>query len=222
MSTQADGLYILAAMCGAIVTWVVAAAFSRLWSRKSASLSSFPAGARRIGKAGSLLAVLACGFAVAATLCRALPAAQVFDPVIGKWSLNAAKSHMSAPANTVREYEPAGDGVRVSESRTDTAGRLTTIEYVVRYDGNEYPVFSVETPGGTRVKTGGTMSLTRLDAYTAKGVARINGKVAYTFTRAVSRDSRSLTVTLIRSEPSGEHITSLLVYDRLTEMSAIH
>ncbi len=136
------------------------------------------------------------------------------DPVIGVWKLNWDKSHVhgSYSPQIIRKYERVNGGLRISESQTDENGRQSYVEYLINYDGKEYPIFESHGPGSPLRKTNATMSFTRLDPYRVRGISRVNGKTIYTFTRIVSKDRGSLRVERVDLNPFRE---AVLVYDKL-------
>jgi len=131
------------------------------------------------------------------------------DPFFGKWKLNWDKSQSTQPRpkSAVRTYHPAaGSGVRVRESWVNADGKKNLLDYIARYDGQDYPV---------PTRTGATVAFKRADLYTVEGVSKTLGKIEYTFKRFISKDGKTLTVALTRVDPSGAPATEMLVYDKV-------
>jgi hypothetical protein len=144
--------------------------------------------------------------------------AQAKDPVIGAWTLNRAKSILSAPAgvSATREYQLQRDGtVQITESRTDSSGAGIRVRYAVRYCGLEYNVLAQDPGTGRFQPTGETISIIALHGSKVEGTFRRNGRVTSRFTRTVSGDSRTLTVRTTSVDELGHQTHSTLVYDRV-------
>lgn len=132
------------------------------------------------------------------------------DPVIGTWKLNLAKSKytgMSAPKSQVYKYEPNGpDGVKFINDTVNADGAKIHAEYAVKFDGKEGPVKGDPTRDMTTNK--------RVDANTTSGTNSLKGKPVGTFTRVVSKDGKTLTVTAKGIQADGKVGEQVAVYDR--------
>jgi hypothetical protein len=122
--------------------------------------------------------------------------------MIGKWNLRGAP-----PAAGTREYEDRGCGVVVSTRQgVSRDGRKYFSQYVVKYDGTEYPRL---VRGSDAVNT---VAFEMVDADTVKFTLREDGKVVSRGTTRVSRDRKVLTVTTWREgRPESQ---SEEIYDR--------
>jgi len=185
-----------------------------------------------------ITAAFVCAVALMTTL---LPIshvqAQPADPVIGTWELNLTKSRFApgpVPRSQTRTYEevPAVSGMMKIRG-TDAQGRPTLIEYPVvpgagiikmsakvvsgdgtptlleytaSYDGREYPFFG--NPDAD------TISLKRLDDFTAEGITRKAGKLVSTGRREISKDGKIMTITSKGKNAKGEMINNTLVFDK--------
>jgi hypothetical protein len=136
------------------------------------------------------------------------------DPVVGSWKLNLSKSRRVGSAGMVRRYAETPSGIRMTETRIDRSGHRSEVQYLIAYDGQESPVLVLAGHALMPARTDETMSFTRIDRYTVHGVSRISGKVAYEFTRQVSMDGRTLTVTIHDTAPQGKSADSVMVYER--------
>jgi len=127
------------------------------------------------------------------------------DPLMGTWHLNIAKStfHFSvAPKNNVHTYQPFGaDGVTATADVEDAAGRKIHFTYSIKFDGRFYAVIGDPARDQT--------SLKRLDLYTGEGANTKDGKVINTSRHILSKDGRTLTVTL-----KGAKGTDIRVYEK--------
>jgi hypothetical protein len=117
------------------------------------------------------------------------------DPLWGTWKLNIEKSTFgsgSRPRSNTHRYEPDGtDGVKATAHVVDAEGREINFQYSLKYDGKFYPV--IGDPGRDMT------SLKRIDAYTGVGANMKGGKVINTSRHVLSKDGRTLTVTLTRA-----------------------
>jgi hypothetical protein len=134
---------------------------------------------------------------------------QVIDASLGTWKLNVAKSKYDPgppPKTQTLTYEAAGQGVRITSSAVNVRGEPTVIQYTASYDGQDYAV------------TGGddfdTTALRRIDAFTVEGIRKRGGKVVQTFTRVVSPDRKTLTITTTGTNAKGQLINNVVVYER--------
>jgi hypothetical protein len=114
------------------------------------------------------------------------------DPLIGTWKLNIAKStfHFSqAPKSNVHNYQPFGtDGVKATADVVDADGKKIHFTYSLKFDGKFYPVIGDPARDMT--------SLKRSDVYTGEGANINEGKVINTSRHVLSKDGKTLTVTL--------------------------
>jgi hypothetical protein len=147
--------------------------------------------------------------AICAVLCAlivgtvsAQQAEQASSPMIGKWKLRGMP-----PVAGTREYEDRGCGVVVSTRRgVSRDGREYFSQYVVKYDGKEYPRL---VRGSSAINT---VAFEVVDPDTVSFTLREDGKVVSRGTTRVSKDRKVLTVTTWREdrpESKGEEI-----YDR--------
>jgi hypothetical protein len=138
------------------------------------------------------------------------------DPALGLWQLNEAKCRFSSSLFSVsilRSFQAANGGsTHISETRVVPDGRRVHIEYDVRYDGNEYPIFITNRETGVLEKSEDTVSFRRVDPYTVTGEFRYRGTKTSEFTRVVSKDGQTLSITVVGSDSN----TTLLVYERAT------
>ena len=131
------------------------------------------------------------------------------DPVIGTWKLNLAKSKytgMDAPKSQTYKYEANGpDGVKFTNDTVNADGTKIHAEYAVKFDGNPGPVKGDPNRDMTTNK--------RVDANTTSGTSSLKGKQVGTYTRSVSKDGKTLTVTA-KGTNAGKPYEQTSVYDR--------
>jgi hypothetical protein len=140
------------------------------------------------------------------------------DPALGSWRLNEAKCQFSntLPSVSVMRSFQAGTGLtRISETRLIPSGEEIVVEYLVSYDGKEYPMFVTHADVSAPTKLDDTVSLRRIGRRVVGGVFRNHGKETAEFTREISNDGQSLYVRIVGTDSTGGKTVTLLVYDRL-------
>jgi hypothetical protein len=135
--------------------------------------------------------------------------AQSTDPLLGTWELNVAKSKFSpgpAPKSETRTYVVAGQDIKASSKGVDGAGKATAQQWIVNYDGKD------------RLQTGNpdadSLSLKRIDAFTAEFTQSRGGKVVMTGTRTISQDGKVMTITTKGTNAQGQTINDVAVFEK--------
>ena len=135
------------------------------------------------------------------------------DASVGTWRLNLAKSSLSpgpAPRNETVVIEESEDGFKFSAKGVDAKGDPTTTNYTATYNGANAPV-SITGPGSQDYDA---ISVKRLDARKAEGVLKKGGKVVQTYSRVVSRDGDTMTITTTGTNAAGQRVINVAVYDK--------
>jgi hypothetical protein len=135
--------------------------------------------------------------------------AQAADPAAGTWELNVAKSTFSpgpAPKSLTRTFEVNGTDVKYSAKGVDAAGKPTLMEYTAKYDGKDYPV--------TGSPDFDTISLKQVDPATSVATLKKGGKLVQTTTRVVSKDGKTLTLTVKGKNAKGQAVNNVMVFDK--------
>jgi hypothetical protein len=135
-------------------------------------------------------------------------AAHAPDSMLGTWKLNVAKSKSPYKSGT-SVIEAAGDGVKVTADMVGADGTAYHWSWTGKYDGKEVPV-----EGTTPFGAGATVSLTRVDAHTAKIVGKRNGEVILTQTIVTSPDGKTRTLTTKGKDAKGQPVETVSVYDK--------
>ncbi len=150
------------------------------------------------------------GIALGAFFIFSLPAksADAPDPVVGTWTLNAAKSTHSVAIykSEVRTYAAAPDGVSLTWERVGADGARTVVTTTYKYDGKDYPV--------TGSAEFDTISAKRVDANTVETTEKRAGKEVGWARRAISQDGKTLTLNQRLKRPDGQQLGAMMVYDR--------
>ncbi len=135
--------------------------------------------------------------------------AQAANPRIGTWQLNLAKSKYSpgpAPKSQTLKIEGSGQEEKVTSEITDAAGARIETGYTASYDGKDYPL------KGSAVAD--TVSLKRINGRTSERVDKKAGKPVLTYTRVVSQDGKTMTVTIKGINPQGKPMTNVVVFEK--------
>jgi hypothetical protein len=132
------------------------------------------------------------------------------DPAVGTWTLDLAKSKLdpNEPAlkSSVRTYTASADGLTVSIHSVDADGTAHDSGSTFTYDGKRHPV------SGTTAYD--SIAVTRVGANESKTRLIKSGKVVGHLTRVVSKDGKTMTVTVDETNSKGAKIHEVTVYDR--------
>ena len=124
--------------------------------------------------------------------------------------MNIAKSKFSSGTgfkSATSKIEAVGGGVKHTVDSVYADGTSRRYEYTTTYDGKDVPVIG-NSPYGD------TTALTHVDANTVRTVYKSKGKVTVIQTSVVSNDRKTRTVTTKGTNPVGQAVNNLSVYDR--------
>ena len=156
-----------------------------------------------------LLRTLTLGGVLAVVVPIGSLSAQATDRAAGTWELNLTKSKFSPgppPKSLTRTFEATAAGVTYSAQGIDADGKPTLVEFTAKYDGKDYPV--------TGSPNFDAISLKRIDASKAAATLKKAGKVVQTSTRVVSKDGKTLTLTVKGTNPKGQTVNDVMVFDK--------
>jgi hypothetical protein len=133
------------------------------------------------------------------------------DPFNGVWKLNVSKTTVkgdagSAPKSRTFKFEPQKNGYRVVIDTIDTAGNASHREVLLILDGEQHPITDVPTLDARVAR--------RIDSNTISSVSKKNGKDVERDVFAVSKDGKTLTITIERKNAKGEDVVLNVVYDK--------
>jgi hypothetical protein len=132
------------------------------------------------------------------------------DPAVGSWTLDVAKSKLdpNEPAlkSSVRTYTATQDGLSVSIHSVDADGAAHDTSSTFTYDGKPHPV-----SGTTSYDS---IVVTRVGANESKTKLIKSGKTVGHLTRMVSKDGKTMTVTVDETNSKGAKIHEVTVYER--------
>jgi hypothetical protein len=133
--------------------------------------------------------------------------------IVGTWKLNPEKSNVRVPANHVeiRQYHLRPDGFLVGLLiSSDSQGGYHYLQFTAKSDGKDYPEYTEADLANMLAagrQTPRTYAETVVDAYTTDWTDKVNGKVTAHGKKIVSKDGKTLTLTVDSS-------AQVRVYDR--------
>ena len=135
------------------------------------------------------------------------------SPLMGTWKLNPQKSKMMynlPPRELIRKYEDRGGGVYIFTQQGRAAdGTKMFSMYVAKDDGKEYPLVI---QGADDL---GSITLKAVDAFTTEQTEKHEGNVSSTATRVLSRDGKTLTLTVkLRGGGETGEMIDVMVFDK--------
>jgi hypothetical protein len=129
------------------------------------------------------------------------------DPLIGRWTLDRAKSEFSGniPEKRITIFELTSDGSLKHITETVIAnGSTDRVEYTSKYDGKDVPISNSFL---------WTVSVKRLDPRTTERSGKVMGEVVETSKRSVSADGQTLTI-VTNGTNAGNEYSSTQVFTR--------
>jgi len=141
------------------------------------------------------------------------PANKSLPLIVGAWKLNPGKSHLSVPANHVeiRQYRLRPGGFLVGLLITsDPQGGYHYLQFTAKSDGKDYPEYTealLADMVAAGKQTPRTYAETVVDKHTTDWTDKVDGKVTSHGKKIVSKDGKTLTVTLDGSP-------QMYIYDR--------
>jgi len=147
-----------------------------------------------------------CLFGVAVALYGA-------DIQVATWKINLAKSkynpsNLAPKSTTVKNDALQGElgTAKVTVDVVDYTGKTIQYEYIVRYDGNDYPTRGDPNRDATALK--------KIDDYTFEQTNKKGGKVTTTSKIVYARDGKSRTMTTTGTNPQGQKVNNTIVWDK--------
>jgi hypothetical protein len=168
-----------------------------------------------------LIAVVVCSLTVIAQ------APTGANPIIGTWKLSVDKSTYSPGppplkgSTSVRQYAAGDDGSIVAITMNINPQGLPALGAIsaAKYDGKEYPQHTLATLAtslsshiGPRITR--TISYKQINPFTVEIVQRQDGMVLSTSTRTVSRDGMTMTERTESTNPTGEKVLNVLIFEK--------
>ena len=131
------------------------------------------------------------------------------DPRVGTWTVNVAKSKYDPgppPKSHTVKIEAAGKGEKVLSEAVNADGTKTVTSYTADFDGKPHPL-----TGSPRADT---VTLKRIDTHTTERTDSQGGKTIQTLHRVVSKDGKTLTVTIKGTNAQGKPMHNVVVFEK--------
>jgi hypothetical protein len=135
--------------------------------------------------------------------------AQDTNARVGSWQLNVAKSKYDpgpAPTSQTLKIEAVGKGEKVTSEMVNADGSKTVTTYTAEYDGKPYPL------SGSLLAD--MVTLKRIDANTSDRTDTKAGKTVQTYHRVVSKDGKTMTVTIKGTNAQGQASSNVVVFEK--------
>jgi hypothetical protein len=100
-------------------------------------------------------------------------------------------------------------GIKRTGESVDAEGKTMSFEYTAKYDGKDYPVTGSELYDSITIK--------QINNQTAEATLKKSGKVMSNARRVVSKDGKVMTLTITGTNPKGEKMHNVAVYDKFSE-----
>lgn len=141
-------------------------------------------------------------------------AVQTTPLIVGTWKLNAEKSNLQPPADYVeiRQYSLRADGFLVGLLINGTPRAYHYLQFVAKSDGKDYLEYSDQIVAdlvAAGKPTPRTYSERVIDDYVTEWTDKVDGRVTAQGKKIVSKDRRTLTVTVDGAVPP-----LVRIYDR--------
>jgi hypothetical protein len=140
---------------------------------------------------------------------------QSAEPWLGTWTLNLTKSTYRPgppPKSSTSTIEPWQGDVKVTVDTVPAQGPPIHLENSAKFDAKDYPVLGAP-PSGTPAASNATRAYTRTHDH-VEYVTKVDGDVSTTTKWTVSRDGKTLTVTITGKDALGQAIKNTQVYDK--------
>lgn len=135
--------------------------------------------------------------------------AEAADPLAGTCELNLEKLKFNPgppPKSKTRVYEVTGQQEKMVATTIDVTGNQTTQQYSANRDGKDYPF------EGWQIAD--TVSVVPVDMFTFNYTMKKAGVEVVTGTRMVSKDGRVLTFPVKFTNPKGQVVDNVEVFDK--------
>jgi hypothetical protein len=135
--------------------------------------------------------------------------AQSPDPAMGTWTLSTDKSrYKPGPPfkSLVVKFEPAGEGVKMTNELINADGISIKSQYTAYYDGKDYPISGLPNID--------TVALKKLDGGEVHRTDRKAGTVVQRFVRTMSTDGKTMTIRQTGTSATGEAYDNILVFHK--------
>jgi len=142
------------------------------------------------------------------------PATASAPLIVGVWKLNPEKSNARVAPDyiEIRQYRLRPDGFLVGLLIQGTVQGYRYLQFTAKSDGKEYPEYSDQIVAdmiAANKQTPRTYSEKIIDEYVTEWTDKVDGKVTAQGKKFISKDGKTLTITVDGAPPS-----QVRVYDR--------
>ncbi|OFW37779.1 MAG: hypothetical protein A3J28_01920 [Acidobacteria bacterium RIFCSPLOWO2_12_FULL_60_22] len=141
-------------------------------------------------------------------VCVSLHAQQ--DPLMGTWKLNLSKSKYNPgppPRSRILKFEPSpNDGLIMTNDGITANGEKTHTVESFAQDGKDHPETEIQ---GVDARVS-----RRIDAYTTETINKKGGQTVQVLRRIVSKDGKTLTITVKGKTATGATLDDVRVLDK--------
>lgn len=131
------------------------------------------------------------------------------DPVLGTWTLNAAKSKYAngaTPKALTRTYAEGSDGITMTIKGTAADGSSISQQATYKYDGKDYALSGNANWDALAVK--------KVNGSTVRSTLKKNGKVVGHSMRSISAHGAVLTLNTKYTDSTGKSHAESAIYDK--------
>jgi hypothetical protein len=135
--------------------------------------------------------------------------AQTTDPIVGTWTLDAAKSTYKpgpAPKSATVVVTPAGKGITIAVDAVNADGTPSKWGFTTQRDGKDVPV-----TGNPAYDTAATTQATPNSGTT---VYKKAGKTIVTTKLNISADGKTMTLNSSGTDPKGQAVHNVIVFTK--------
>ncbi len=137
------------------------------------------------------------------------------NPWTGTWKLNIKKSKFSPnppPKSATLVIEEQGDSIKTSFEEIEADDRHVGYAYTAPLDGKDYPLTGASRPDLLRGVD--TVALRRDNSRAYGGTFKKSGRLVITNMTSVSRDGKTLTLTVGGVDANGEEVKLTTLWDK--------
>lgn len=151
-----------------------------------------------------LITILMASIGLSANLAKA------DDPIMGTWTLNLQKSKYISeepPRSRTLKFEPLGrNGLKLTNDAVLANGKTTHIVEQFIQDGKHHPLH-----GSANADTHINI---QFDPYNSETLNYKDGKVVQALKRVISKDGRTLSIIVTRTDANGNPVDDVRVFDK--------
>jgi len=137
------------------------------------------------------------------------------NPAVGTWKLDIEKSKFSPgppPKSATLVIEAQGESLKTTYEEVESDDSHVGYAYTATLDGKDYPLAGTSEPD--RLRGADTVSLRRDSSRAYGGMFKKAGQVLMTDMTSVSKDGKTLKLTVNGVDSKGQRVTLTTVWDK--------